>query len=135
MSINCFQQLTIKKCLSTSVFTADTVTTTTNVIIVHLYVEAPPAGLYDVIDDYLANSLNCSSDDDSNSTTNGTDCAWDGPFVNFTADFTSYFIGGCSNALASRLIPSVNTSCRFIAIPMIARITPTSGSSRNAIHC
>ena len=109
-------------------------TTTTNVIIVHLYVEAPPAGLYDVIDDYLANSLNCSSDDDSNSTTNGTDCAWDGPFVNFTADFTSYFIGGCSNALAGRLIPSANTSCRFIADPRLWLPESPGGSFRNAIH-
>ena len=68
-------------------FISDEVTTTTNVIIVHLYLEAPPSNVYTNLDNsYLDNDPNCT-------TSNGSECAFDGPFVNFTADFTSYFIG------------------------------------------
>ena len=78
------------------------VTTSTNVIVVHLYVEAPPADFYALMNSYLDNDPFCgenvtvdsnSTDVNATSSDNSTVCDWLGPFVNFTADFTSYFIG------------------------------------------
>lgn len=56
-----------------------TFTTTSNTIVVHVFVKAPPGGLTEVI---------LESSNSTNSTSEFT-----GPFIAFTADFTSYFIG------------------------------------------
>lgn len=108
------------------------VTTSTNTLVVHLYVEAPPNGTYSssIVPTSSINACNVTSNNvtasdgnvtvgnvtiDPNSTVamttttvtssnvttsvnvdTTTQCqSVTGPFINFTVDFTSYFIGTC----------------------------------------
>ena len=82
-------------------------TTTSSVIVVHLYVQATAnctndtasLNTTDVTTENVTSSNETSLNDTSVTSDNYTECEiGSGPYINFTADFTSYFVGKCSSA-------------------------------------